>query len=94
MIDMINWRDRCGRALCGFTNAASLLTGPIQMDASSYVSRKCARSRLQNAQRTALVAVRAIENLLVDLEAGSCKPSCSNSSSSSSSPAYSQGSWY
>ena len=68
MINMVTWRDACARALYSFTNAASLMTGPIQMDGTSNVSRQCARSRLECALRTAATATRAINKLLVDLE--------------------------
>ena len=71
MIDMVSWRDKCGRALYGFTNAASILTGPIQMDGTSNVSRQCAVRRLQNAREIARRCVRIIDFLLADLEAES-----------------------
>ncbi len=67
-VSMINWRDRCGRVICNLTDATSTMAGPMQMDINSNVSRKCARSRLQGAQRIAQRAVDSIDILLEDLE--------------------------
>ncbi len=68
MISMSSWRWWCGRVICNLTDAASTLTGPMQMDVNSNVSRKCARSRLQGARRIALHAVKSIDKLLAVLE--------------------------
>ncbi len=68
MISMISWRDRCGRALANLTNAASLLTGPMQLDGNSNVSRQCARSRLVHARGVAARALHEIDKMLGTLE--------------------------
>ncbi len=67
-IKMRGWRDRCGRALSNLTNAASFLTGPMQMDGNSNVSRQCARSRLVHARGIAPRAVHEIDKMIGALE--------------------------
>ncbi len=65
---MKGWRTKCGLVIANFTNAAALMTGPMQMDGGSNVSRQCSRSRLIHAKRLAEKAVSTIDKLLVDIE--------------------------
>jgi len=65
---MRGWRSQCCLVISNLANAAALMTGPMQLDGCSNVSRQCSRSRLLHAKRIAEKAISTIDKLLVDLE--------------------------
>ncbi len=65
---MSEWHWTCGQIICNLTNAAAMMTGPMQVDVNRNGGRQCARLRLQGARCIAMKAVTAIDKLLLELD--------------------------
>ena len=68
MISMSEWRRSCSRVICNLIEAASTMTGPLQMDVDCNVGRQCTKQRLFRAKHIARRAGIVIDGLLKELE--------------------------